>query len=187
MHLNPVLRTAVALVTGLALCSADAAQPQAAVLTEGDSAVVGRVAVCAPPEEVFALLTTYQGWPAVFSDVEEVKSITGDLVAFRSRAFRHAVTMRFANIPARQVSATLTEGPRGVAVEWQTTLLATQPGGPTQIEMRLMTKAHSLPSQLIPEEVFRRVRREKVSADLADLVKRLQTPGDNGTCPPRGK
>jgi len=165
----------------LAAVAGDArAQPQTIALVERpDHVTEGRIVIDAPPSEVYALVTDYANWRAVFSDITKVDVESGGRddarVRFRSRALGHTVTVVFANAPDRKVSFRGVEGPPGGRARGEYTFEPIDGGKRTQVTAQLYMDVKGAPSWFVSGSKIRTMRRDKLSADFNDAAKYFAT------------
>lgn len=165
----------------LAAIATDAsAQPQTVALAElPDHVTQARVIIDAPPAAVYALVTDYANWPAVFSDITKVSVESGGRddarVRFRSRALGHTVTVVFANTPDRKVSFRGVEGPPGGKAHGEYTFEPIDGGLRTRVTAELYMDVKGAPSWFVGDKKIRDMRRTKLSADFNDVAKYFAT------------
>lgn len=161
----------------LAAVAVDAkAQPQAVALADlPDHVTEARIEIDAPPSEVYALVTNYANWPAVFSDITKVNVESGGRedarVRFRSRALGHTVTVVFANAPGRAVSFRGVEGPPGGRAHGDYTFEPLDGGTRTAVTAKLYMDVKGAPSWFVSDSKIRDMRRTKLRADFEDVAR----------------
>jgi hypothetical protein len=143
----------------------------------------GTVIVDATPAEVYAVVTDYENWRSVFSDVVSVDVKSGDRehakVRFKSRALEHKVTVEFDNTPDRLITFRGIKGPPGGRARgWY--VLTPLPGGRTQIQANLYMDVVGAPSVFVSDSKIRSMRQAKLRADMTDVMRRFPPRGGQG-------
>jgi hypothetical protein len=159
---------------------ATAAAPEPVQIVERSGHVSEAVVVVdASPAQVYALVTDYARWPAVFTDIESVAVERGGprdgRVRFRSRALEHRVTVQFDNTPDRAIKFAGVAGPPGGRANGSY-ILEPIAGGRTRVTARLYMHVVGVPGIFVGEGKVRRMRQAKLRADMTDVVKRFAKP-----------
>lgn len=167
----------LALIVGL-LVTAGAAPARAdewTLVELGGAQTLGIVEVNAPPSAVYALMTNYQGWPAVLTDVKSAAVKAGGRadarVRFSSRAMKHAVTVQFDNEPDVAVRFRLVDGPSGARATGEYLLDPIDGGRRTRIRVTLYMNVVGVPAWFVRDSTVRAMRQRKLRTDLQDLAR----------------
>lgn len=140
----------------------------------------GQVVVHAPPAAVYATLTDYRRWPQLFSDVSQVRDVSGKeataLVRFTSRLLAHEHTLRFDNQSPRTLRFYLTDGHMGTKLSGDFRLLPADNGHATHVRMRLLLKTSGVFGWFVRDDSLRQKRQRKIQADLIDLKRYFESP-----------
>jgi hypothetical protein len=126
------------------------------------------------------LVTDYNNWRSVFSDVlsVKVKSGTADKakVRFKSRALEHTVTVQFDNVPDQVIRFVGIDGPPGGKAHGEYVLTPVGDGSRTLVTARLYMDVDGPAALFVREKRLRAMRRAKLSADMRDAAAVLQRP-----------
>lgn len=135
----------------------------------------GAVEIHGTPAEVYAVLTNYPGWPALFSDVSRISVKSGgreDAIAeIGSRAFGHAHTFRFRNQRDRRVHFEAIDA-HGISLWGDLELEATGPAT-TRVRAKLYADATGVAGWFVSEKSLREKRSARLASDLASLRRRF--------------
>lgn len=150
------------------------------LMTEkGGHVTEGIVTIDASPSAVYALVTDYAQWRAVFSDVLSVTVKSGGprdaTVRFKSRALDQTVTVKFDNTIDRQISFIGIKGPPGGRASGTYVLTPVDGGRRTRIHARLYMDAVGLAALFVSDSKIRKMRQAKLRADLTDVMRRFPT------------
>jgi hypothetical protein len=146
------------------------------VLTEKPGAVTQAVVtVDAPPAEVYALVTSYASWPAVLTDVSQVKVESGGRekarVTFHSQAIGYDVTLEFDNVPGEVIRFRGIKGPPGGRANGEYVLQPIDGGKRTRVVAKLYLDVVGAPGWFVSGSRVRTMRRNKLQRDLDDVAK----------------
>lgn len=137
----------------------------------------GSVVVEATPAEIYAAATEYARWERLFSDVKDVKVLSGArkdaLVRFSSRALDLTVSVRFSNLDARAVRFVLVDGPPGGRCHGEFVLTPLDDGTRTRVSAKLSSYVVGPLSVFVSKNTLREQREAKLRADLKDLARRF--------------
>ncbi|MGE0866939.1 MAG: SRPBCC family protein [Kofleriaceae bacterium] len=131
----------------------------------------------APPAEVYRLVTDYERWPAVLTDVVDVQLVRGGArdgrVRFGSRAFGREVTVLFDNVPDKLIRFRGVKGPPGGRArgEYRLTPVPGSGGTRTHVLARLYLDVVGLPGLFVRDSTIRAMRRHKLDRDLTDVAR----------------
>ncbi|HVK78675.1 MAG TPA: SRPBCC family protein [Kofleriaceae bacterium] len=187
----PSLVLAVAIVGAGCTAAADDFKPSPAVrlravkrtVTEGTVIVAGR------PDDIYAALTDYTQWTAIFPNLRTVtiRSVTADTAVIETVSHkdkRHTLTFR--NDPARRIVRFQERGGR-VDATAEITLRPGPRAGFTLVTARLDADVTGAAALFVGDGTVRRKREKKVAGDLAKLRAYFGPAGDaaDPTRPPR--
>lgn len=166
----------LALVLSITTGGVSRADPPRVRIWPGGAAATtqGTALVDAPPAVVYATITAYAEWRLLFSDVDTVQVKSGGgrdaTVQFRSRAMGHSVTVRFDNEEGRVIRFRLSDGPPGARARGEYVL---EPSGTgTLVRATLYMDVKGMAGWFVSDGRVTRMRDEKLSSDLRDLVRR---------------
>lgn len=175
-------RTWLLLMTmGILLASgAGAARADEVPLVElGGAQTLGIVEVDAPPSTVYAVVTDYQGWTEVLTDIKSVALKSGGRadarVRFASRAMKHSVTVQFTNEPDVAIRFRLVDGPSGARARGEYLLEPTDGGRRTRIRATLYMDVVGVPAWFVRDSTVRGMRQRKLRTDLLDLSRYVRS------------
>jgi uncharacterized membrane protein len=158
----------------LAAVTSDAAAQGVQLVERPGHVTEARVVVDASPSEIYALVTSYGNWPAIFSDVASVEVRSGDRqharVRFRSRALGTTVTVAFDNVPGRAIRFHGIEGPPGGRADGEYDLVPLADGR-THVVARLYMDVVGAPGLFVRDARIRDMRRTKLRADMEDVAR----------------
>lgn len=121
--------------------AAPAAAEEATLTELGGARTQGVIEVDASPARVYALVTYYENWPNVLSDIKRVDVKSGPRdeakVWFDSRAMKHGVTVQFDNDKDGVIRFRLVDGPRGARATGEYVLEGVDGGTRTRIRATL--------------------------------------------------
>jgi hypothetical protein len=130
---------------------------------------------------VYALVTDYARWPALFSDVRQVTVERGTRdharVRFRSKILDHEVTVQFDNELDRAIRFVGVEGPPGGRASGTYLLEPIDGGRRTRVTASLYLEVVGVPSLFVGDAKVRTMREAKLRADLTDVLHRTATAG----------
>jgi hypothetical protein len=178
--LRTVGATLVALCLTTHLGGHAGAAPKITMWQTQDSAVTeGFVDVQAAPVEIYAVLTDYTKWTALFSDIEWVKHKSGGredaVLECKSRTYgKHAQHFRFRNRRQKLVHFAMDDGPPGVKLWQQITFEPREDSGLTRVRIRMHISVGGVLGWLTTEAKVKKYRDRKVHRDLVDLGKRWE-------------
>ncbi len=137
-----------------------------------------RAVIDAPPESVYALVTSYAAWPTFLSDVRSVRVEQGDRhharVRFKSRALEHTVTVEFTNQPDRVLAFRGVKGPPGGRARGEYRLEPIDNGTRTYVVATLYLDLKGPASWFVDDDEIEAMRRDKLRADLEDVARYFQ-------------
>jgi uncharacterized membrane protein len=133
-----------------------------------------RLVIDASPDEIYAVVTTYQNWPTILSDIRSVIVEGGDReharVRFKSRAIGRTVTVQFNNEPGRSITFRGVKGPPGGRAAGSYALTPIDGGKRTQVVAQLYMDVVGAPGLFVRNSEIREMRRAKLHADLRDIA-----------------
>lgn len=157
----------------MALASEVLADP-IALREAGDHLTEATVTIDATPAEIYAVVTDYPRWQAIFSDVSSLKVERGTRedarVRFHSKVFDHDVTVQFANQPDHQIRFEGVKGPPGGRARG-TYLLEPVAGGKTRVVATLYLDVVGLPGVFVSGGKLRHMREVKLRTDITDVMR----------------
>ncbi len=170
------LRLLAAILGLLVLGRAGPAVAEEATLTElGGAKTQGLIEVDASPARVYALVTDYENWPNVLTDVKSASVKAGGRedakVRFDSRAMKHAVTVLFENDADVAIRFRLVDGPRGARATGEYLLESSDGGKRTRITATLYMNVVGVVSWLVRDKTIRKMRQRKLRSDLEDVAR----------------
>lgn len=134
----------------------------------------GTVEVALSPNRVIELLSDYEKWPEIFSDVKSAKIVStdgGTLVRLDTKSAGHPHTFRMES-GAERVAFEITDGHNGnLKIKGEFQVEATSNG--TRVDGVFETKVGGWMGRLLPDSKIRKMARAKLERDLRDLEKRL--------------
>lgn len=135
----------------------------------------GRVVIEATPQQIYDVVTAYEQWPQVFSDIISVTVESGGRedarVQFRSRAIGREVTVEFDNDPGQSISFRGIKGPPGGRASGYYALIPLDDGKHTQVIARIYMDVVGAPGLFVREKSVRAIRQAKLKADLSDIAR----------------
>jgi uncharacterized membrane protein len=150
-----------------------------AIRETGHHATEATVVVDATPSQVYALVTDYDRWPRLLSDVRNVKvereGRENARVRFHSDVFKNDVTVQFANQPDHLIQFEGVKGPPGGRARGSFLLEPLDGGRKTRVTASLYLDVVGLPSLFVGESKLRPMREAKLRADMNDVLRRLDT------------
>ena len=164
------------LVLGAVAATADADEIR---LTERpDHVTEARIVVHATPSEIYAFVTDYQNWTAIFSDISSVKLESGGRhdgrVKFHSRALGHTVTVKFDNEPDRRIRFVGVKGPPGGRARGEFVLVPLDGGHSTEVTASLYMDVVGAPGWFVTDSKVSDMRRTKLRADIGDVARHFE-------------
>jgi len=132
------------------------------------------VVVDAPPAQVYAAATDYAHWPQLLHDVQWAKVEGGDArdarVRFRSTALEHEIAVKFDNVQDREIRFKGVDTPPGARANGVYELVPIDGGAHTRIDATMYLDVVGAPGIFIRDATKRRMRQNKLRADLADVA-----------------
>ena len=167
------LRLLAAILGLFVLGRAGPAAAEEATLTElGGAKTQGIIEVDASPARVYAVMTDYENWPNVLTDVKAASVKAGGRddakVRFDSRAMKHAVTVLFDNDADAAIRFRLVDGPRGARATGEYLLESVDGGKRTRITATLYMNVVGVVGWLVRDKTIRKMRQQKLRTDLED-------------------
>lgn len=155
--------------------AAPAAAEEATLTELGGAKTQGVIVVDASPAHVYALVTDYDNWPNVLTDIKRVDVKSGGRqdakVWFDSRAMKHGVTVQFDNAKDSVISFRLVDGPRGARATGEYLLEGIDGGKRTKITATLYMNVVGAVGWLVRDKTIRKMRQKKLRTDLEDLAR----------------
>lgn len=167
----------LAIAIGLVIVARGApAVAEEATLTElGGAKTQGVIVVDASPAKVYTLVTDYENWPNVLTDIKRVDVKSGGRqeakVWFDSRAMKHGVTVQFDNTKDSVINFRLVDGPRGARATGEYVLEEIDGGKRTKITATLYMNVVGAVGWLVRDKTIRKMRQKKLRTDLEDLAR----------------
>ena len=136
------------------------------------------VIVDATPAQIYALVTDYAQWPAIFSDDRDVTIECGGRrdarVRFHSLVLEHAVTVQFDNVPDRAIEFEGVAGPPGGRAGGTYVLEPVDGGRHTHVVASLYLDVVGLPALFVRDSKIAALRQAKLRVDLGDVIRALE-------------
>jgi hypothetical protein len=142
----------------------------------GNQTTEATVIIDASPSQVYALVTDYDRWPALFSDVRSAHVERGSRdharVGFYSKIIDHDLIVEFDNDPGKAIRFIGIEGPRGGRAKGTYVLEPIDGGKRTRVTATLYLAVVGLTKVFVSDSKLRTMRQAKLRADLNDVVAR---------------
>lgn len=155
--------------------AAHAAAEEATLTELGGAKTQGVIEVDASPARVYALVTDYDNWPNVLTDIKRVDVKSGGRedakVWFDSRAMKHGVTVLFDNEKDAVIRFRLVDGPRGARATGEYVLEGVDGGKRTKITATLYMNVVGVVGWLVRDKTIRKMRQRKLRTDLEDVAR----------------
>ncbi len=167
----------LAITIGLVIVARGApAVAEQVTLTElGGAKTQGAIVVDASPAAVYALVTDYDNWPNVLTDIKRVDVKSGGRqdarVWFDSRAMKHGVTVQFDNTSGSVITFRLVDGPRGARATGEYLLRGIDGDKRTRITATLYMNVVGAVGVFVRDKTIRKMRQKKLRTDLEDVAR----------------
>jgi hypothetical protein len=159
-------------IAGVLAIAVDAHADNLSLKELPDHVTEATVIVDAPPEKIYALVTNYAHWPAIFSDVLSSTVESGDReharVRFRSQILDNEVTVQFDNVPNRLIRFKGVEGPPGGRSSGTYVLEPLDGGKRTRVVASLYLDVVGLPGAFVRGSKITAMRQNKLRTDMTD-------------------
>ncbi|HEY1555863.1 MAG TPA: SRPBCC family protein [Kofleriaceae bacterium] len=150
------------------------------IADEAHHVTSGTVTLDASPAEVYRAVTDYAHWRALLGDVLSVRVERGGprdaKVWFRSRILGHEFALQFDNVADREIRFRAVEGPPGAHATGDYVLEPIDGGKRTRVTAHLYIDVSGVASIVYRDAKVRRMRRDKLEADLADTARHFEHP-----------
>jgi uncharacterized membrane protein len=152
--------------------------PAVKIWNPGGAVTEGEVTVPGTPAEIYAAVTDYARWPAIFSNLRTSTVKSGDAVAatvetVSTKGKRH--TLVFKNDPLALVVRFEERGGRAEA-RAEITFRSARRAGFTVVRARLYADVHGAAGLFVRDSTIRSKREHKVMGDLSRLHAYFTTP-----------
>ncbi len=160
------------------------------ITERGDHVTEAEVVVDASAAQIYELITDYSRWPRALSDIQSVIVEEGGRrdarVKFTSRALEHTLTVRFDNVVDREVRFRSDDDRfRGRASGEY--LLEPVDGRHTRVRARLYLDVADVQGADANEPLARRMREDKLRADMTDVARSFGEQVARGGVPSRSR
>jgi len=167
---------------------ADAAGEGVSLSEKPGHTTVASVIVNAPPAQVYAAATDYARWPQILHDIQWAKIQGGGprdaKVRFRSTTLEHEIAVQFDNVPDRSIRFKGVDGPPGARATGDYELVPIDSGTRTRIDATLYLDVVGAPGLFVRDSTTKRMRQNKLRADLGDVAARFATAGGSAATAP---
>jgi hypothetical protein len=168
--------------------AADAAGEGISLTEKPGHTTVASVVVNAPPAQVYAAATDYARWPQLLHDIKWTKLEGGGpndaRVRFRSTTLEHEIAVKFDNVPGRSIRFRGVDAPPGARATGDYELVPIDGGAHTRIDATLYLDVVGAPGLFVRDSTTRRMRQNKLRADLGDVAARFaNTAASAATAP----
>lgn len=157
------------------LIATDASADSVQLTEKPDHVTEGRTVIDAPPDQVYALVTSYASWQSFLSDVSDVRVEQGGRdrarVRFKSRAIGYTVVLELANAPGRAISFRGIKGPPGGRAHGEYLFQPVDNGKRTSVVATLYLDVKGAAGLFVRDSEIRDKRRAKLRADLEDVAR----------------
>lgn len=142
-----------------------------------DHVTEASVEIDASPAQVYEVATDYARWPQVLTDIKRVKVESGGRrdakVRFDSRALEHEVAVKFDNVENREIRFHSVDAPPGARARGTYTLEPIDGGTRTRLVATFYLDVGGAAGLFVRDKTLRRMRQEKLRADLRDVAMRF--------------
>lgn len=159
------------LSTGAAL--PDHSKTQVWISTRDKNLTEGIVEVHANPDEIFDVVTHFEGWVELFSDVTSIKLLgkEGDKILFRfdSKIMGHPHTFEFHSNENRELLFRIVDPEPGIELWSKYRLEPVGDGHRTQVKAQLYLEMRGFWDWIVPDQWKRNKMEKKLYQDLEDI------------------